>query len=126
MNIHLLKTDMSIYNISSINLEVFCKQKVGWCLNLTKELKWQSDLFQLMYVHVNAIFFGITCVTDLTLQRINVHVLLKYSISRAMSLNVSARHTTPEIKDIEAVVCSLKKMIISCLPPDRWKLWWVS
>ena len=55
MNIHLFKTDTSIYSISSINLEVFCKHKVSLCLNLTKQLRWQSDRFQLIYALVNEI-----------------------------------------------------------------------
>lgn len=55
MNIHLFKTDTSIYSISSINLEVFCKHKVSLCLNLTKQLRWQSDHFQLIYALVNEI-----------------------------------------------------------------------
>lgn len=62
-----------------------------------------------MYMLMQYFLVSITCVIDFTLQRINVHVSFKYSISRAMSLNVSARRISPEISGIEAVVCCLKK-----------------
>jgi hypothetical protein len=54
-----IKMDMSIDNITSINLEVLCKRKVGLCLNLTHQHRWQCDHFQLIDAHVNTIhFFG--------------------------------------------------------------------
>lgn len=120
-NIHLFKTDTPTYNISSINLEVFCKHKVSLCLNLTKQLRWQSDRLQLIYAVVDAItLVKITYGTDLTQQRSDACLPLKDFASRTMSLKASATRT---LRGVESIVPL--RTILSCFPADRRKLKWV-